>query len=98
MARCASSPTTNKKLLLDHVLLSPGLLGTGGLRRVPGSGAIHHAGYEAEVSGGGGPRDKRPSDHRPVSVQLRYRRGGRPCSTALRSSAAPRYTPCTNLL
>lgn len=63
---------SNKKLLLDHVLLSPGLLGSGGLRRVAGSGAIHHAEYDAHVSGTGARRDKRPSDHRPVSVQLRY--------------------------
>ena len=64
----------NKKLLLDHVLLSPGLVGSAGgaLRRVAGSGAIHHAEYDAQVSGNGSRRDKRPSDHRPVSVQLRY--------------------------
>jgi endonuclease/exonuclease/phosphatase family metal-dependent hydrolase len=63
---------SNKKLLLDHVLLSPGLLASSSLRRVAGSGAIHHAEYEAHVSGSGARRDKRPSDHRPVSVQLRY--------------------------
>ena len=61
----------NKKLLLDHVLLSPGLLASSSLRRVAGSGAIHHAEYDAHVSGSGARRDKRPSDHRPVSVQLR---------------------------
>jgi len=63
---------SNKKLLLDHVLLSPGLLASSSLRRVAGSGAIHHAEYDAHVSGSGARRDKRPSDHRPVSVQLRY--------------------------
>jgi predicted extracellular nuclease len=61
-----------KRLLLDHILLSPGLLGQGGLRRVAHSGTIHHAEYEAQVSAGGTRRDKRPSDHRPASVQLRY--------------------------
>jgi endonuclease/exonuclease/phosphatase family metal-dependent hydrolase len=62
----------NKKLLLDHVLLSPGLLTTTGLRKVADSGAIHHTEYNAQVASGGHKRENRPSDHRPVSVQLRY--------------------------
>jgi hypothetical protein len=62
----------NKKLLLDHVLLSPGLVAGSGLRRVAGSGRVHHAEYQAQVSAGGSRRDNRPSDHRPVSVQLHY--------------------------
>ena len=63
---------TNKKLLLDHVMLSPGLIGTSGLRKVANSGTIHHAEYTAQVSAGGKKRENRPSDHRPVSVRLRY--------------------------
>jgi endonuclease/exonuclease/phosphatase family metal-dependent hydrolase len=62
----------NKKLLLDHIMLSPGLVSTGGLRRVSGSGTIHHEEYDAQVTAGGAKRENRPSDHRPVSVQLRY--------------------------
>jgi hypothetical protein len=61
-----------KRLLLDHILLSPGLLGGSGLRAVPGSGRVHHAEWEANVSSGGMRRDRRPTDHRPVSVELQY--------------------------
>lgn len=61
-----------KKLLLDHILLSPTLKGTTGLRKVPNSGTIHHAEYNAQVKNTGKKRDERPSDHRPVSVELRY--------------------------
>jgi endonuclease/exonuclease/phosphatase family metal-dependent hydrolase len=63
---------SGKRLLLDHLLLSPGLRGAAGLRRVPGSGAIHHAEYAALVVGGGARRQDRPSDHRPASVRLTY--------------------------
>jgi endonuclease/exonuclease/phosphatase family metal-dependent hydrolase len=61
-----------KKLLLDHVLISPALTGTTGLRRVPNSGRIHHAEYDAQVKNAGKKREDRPSDHRPVSVELQY--------------------------
>jgi hypothetical protein len=61
-----------KRLLLDHILLSPGLLRNTGLRKVAGSGAIHHAEYTAQVTAGGRKRENRPSDHRAVSVRLRY--------------------------
>jgi len=61
-----------KKLLLDHIMLSPGLSAHSGLRKVAKSGTVHHAEYEAQVSAGGAKREDRPSDHRPVSVQLRY--------------------------
>lgn len=54
----------NRKLLLDHLLISPAL------QRVPGSGTFHHAEFEAEVVNGGRRRQDRPSDHRPVSVRL----------------------------
>src|SRR5262245_3419187 len=62
----------DKKLLLDHILLSPALAGATGLRKVPNSGTIHHAEYEAQVEHGGEKREDRPSDHRPVSVELEY--------------------------
>jgi hypothetical protein len=62
-----------KRLLLDHVLLSPALArSSSGLRRVAGSGTIHHAEFEALLENGGARRDERPSDHRPVSVLLEF--------------------------
>jgi len=60
-----------KRVLLDHIMLSPGL-SAGGLRKVPESGAVHHNEYSAQVVNGGAHREDRPSDHRPVSVRLRY--------------------------
>jgi len=62
----------SKKLLLDHILLSPGLSAAGGLSRVVQSGTVHHAEYLAQVENNGTYREDRPSDHRPVSVQLSY--------------------------
>ena len=62
----------DKHLLLDHILLSPGLSGTTGLRKVPGSGTVHHAEYDANTVNQGKNREDRPSDHRPVSVQLQF--------------------------
>lgn len=63
----------NKQMLLDHLMLSPNLFtATSGLRRIASSGTIHHAEYDAQVSAGGKKRENRPSDHRPVSVQLKY--------------------------
>jgi endonuclease/exonuclease/phosphatase family metal-dependent hydrolase len=61
-----------KRLLLDHILLSPGLTGGAGLRRIDASGAVNHAEWEANVADDGGRRDERPSDHRPVSVDLEH--------------------------
>ena len=61
-----------KQLLLDHILLSPGLTLPGGLRRVEGSGAVNHAEWEAGIVDGGDRRQDRPSDHRPVSVDLEH--------------------------
>jgi hypothetical protein len=43
---------------------------TPGLTRAPGSGAIRHAEYEAQVTGGAVRREDRPTDHRPVTVDL----------------------------
>src|SRR5262249_31769307 len=62
----------DKHLLLDHLLLSPSLSQVTGLRVIPSSGRVHHAEYEAEVSGGGTHRDQRPSDHRPVSTRFEF--------------------------
>jgi endonuclease/exonuclease/phosphatase family metal-dependent hydrolase len=59
-----------KRLLLDHVLLSPALAGPGGLHAVPGSGAVRHAEYDDQVVDDGARRQDRPSDHRPVTVDL----------------------------
>lgn len=61
-----------RRLLLDHVMLSPGLLGSGGLRKLDGTGAIYHAEYDKHVSGNGEKRNERPTDHRPVGVDLTY--------------------------
>ncbi|HEX6024510.1 MAG TPA: endonuclease/exonuclease/phosphatase family protein [Solirubrobacter sp.] len=55
-----------RRLLLDHILVSPGLAP----RRVPGSGAIRHTEYGAQVVDGGVRRQDRPCDHRPVTVDL----------------------------
>lgn len=79
-AICASPPVfgdfvtdeQNKRLLLDHILLSPRLTRPGGLRKVDGSGTVHHAEFDAQVVNGGAQREDRPSDHRPVSVELEY--------------------------
>ena len=38
----------------------------------PGSGAIRHAEYDAQVVNGGVRRQDRPTDHRPVTVDLEY--------------------------
>lgn len=62
----------DKHLLLDHILLSPGLV-HGPLKKVAKSGRVRHAEYDAHVVNGGANREDRPSDHRPVSVDLTYR-------------------------
>ena len=61
----------DKHVLLDHILLSPGLK-RGGLKKVATSGRVRHAEYDAQVVNNGTNREDRPSDHRPVSVQLEY--------------------------
>ncbi len=62
----------DRKLLLDHIILSPGLQTGAGPRYVAGSGRVHQAEYDAQVSGSGAKRDQRPTDHRPVSVEIDY--------------------------
>jgi endonuclease/exonuclease/phosphatase family metal-dependent hydrolase len=61
-----------KRLLLDHILLSPGLNRADGLHRIPGSGAVRHAEYDDQVVNDGIRRQDRPSDHRPVTVDLEH--------------------------
>lgn len=63
----------NKRIFLDHILLSPGLWRTNqGLRKVSGSGMIHHTEYLNNTDNDGRFREDRPSDHRPVSALLEY--------------------------
>lgn len=63
----------DRHVLIDHILLSPGLTAGGaGLQKVAGSGRVRHAEYDGEVVNNGANRDDRPSDHRPVSVDLQY--------------------------
>jgi endonuclease/exonuclease/phosphatase family metal-dependent hydrolase len=52
----------NRKILLDHILLSPGLYWD------VESGLIEHAAYEAEIDAGASARQRLPSDHRPQSI------------------------------
>ncbi|MGH9557533.1 MAG: endonuclease/exonuclease/phosphatase family protein [Terriglobales bacterium] len=66
------NPQPNKRMLLDHILLSPGFGGATGLRKVANSGAVNHAEFNAQVVNNGQHREDRPSDHRPVSVTLQY--------------------------
>lgn len=61
-----------KKLLLDHILLSPGLRHRTGLRRTPQSGTVFHLEYNAQVVNQGLNREDRPSDHVPVGVRLQF--------------------------
>jgi hypothetical protein len=61
----------NKRLLLDQILLSPGLTRSGGPAKVDGSGTVHLP-STTEVVNAGAHREDRPSDHRPVSVQLQF--------------------------
>ena len=61
-----------KRVLLDHILLSPGLSNESGLHVVPGSGAVAHTEFSSFVANQGLKREDRPSDHRPVSVLLEF--------------------------
>jgi endonuclease/exonuclease/phosphatase family metal-dependent hydrolase len=62
----------DKRLLLDHIVLSPGLCGKTGLRKVAKTGKVRHAEWKAQVVNGGKHREDRPSDHRPTTVKLEY--------------------------
>ncbi len=64
-------PQPKTRVLLDHMMLSPGFMIGSGLRK-SGNGLIEHVAYEANVVQGGARRQDRPSDHRPVSVTLAY--------------------------
>ncbi|TYB61359.1 endonuclease [Nonomuraea sp. PA05] len=61
----------DRHVLLDHILLSPGLTNGGSaLAKVPGSGRIEHEAWAAQLDGDGSARDRRATDHRPASVLL----------------------------
>jgi endonuclease/exonuclease/phosphatase family metal-dependent hydrolase len=63
----------DRKLLLDHILLSPGIAdGGSGVHKVAGSGTVFHAAYDAQTVNHGVNREDRPSDHRPVGVTLEF--------------------------
>jgi endonuclease/exonuclease/phosphatase family metal-dependent hydrolase len=60
-----------KRLLLDHVVLSPAMTGGGApVRKVDGSGRVEHEAWAARRTGDGGRRDERATDHRPATVLL----------------------------
>lgn len=61
----------NRKILLDHILVSRGLYEKKGLRVVKGSGRVCHAEWQDQVVREGRKRQDRPSDHRPVAIDLR---------------------------
>ena len=54
----------DRPLLLDHFAISPGL------RPWVQAAGIGHAEYEAQLDGSGAARGQRPSDHRPIWVEL----------------------------
>jgi endonuclease/exonuclease/phosphatase family metal-dependent hydrolase len=61
----------DRRLLLDHILLSPAFsVSSSPLTRLPGTGQIAHEAWEAQVTGDGGRRDQRPTDHRPATVKV----------------------------
>lgn len=62
----------DKHLLLDHILLSPALVDGLGVHKVPDSGRVHHGEWAAHTQGTGARRDLRPTDHRPVSVEVEF--------------------------
>jgi len=57
-----------KRLLLDHIIVSPGM--STGAALVAGSGRIEHDAWSANRTGDGGRRDQRATDHRPATVVL----------------------------
>ena len=54
----------DRPLLLDHILVSPSLR-----HKITDQGIAHDI-FESEVDGDGAQRIERPSDHRPVWVDL----------------------------
>ena len=54
----------DRPLLLDHFAISPGL------KNWVNSAEIGHAAFEAQLTGSGSQRQDRPSDHRPIVVDL----------------------------
>lgn len=64
---------TGKKVLLDHMLCSPNSRDeTGPFQMKAGSGHVEHTAFDSATLSLDSNRDERPSDHRPVSMVLRY--------------------------
>jgi endonuclease/exonuclease/phosphatase family metal-dependent hydrolase len=62
-----------RRVLLDHILLSPALTGGGApLAKLAGSGRIEHDLWAAQIAGDGSRRDQRATDHRPATVTLTH--------------------------
>lgn len=60
-----------KQILLDHIVLSPGMAAGGaGVRKEAGSGRIEHDAWAARRTGDGRRRDQRATDHRPATVAV----------------------------
>jgi endonuclease/exonuclease/phosphatase family metal-dependent hydrolase len=57
-----------KRILLDHIVLSPAMASSAGVRKAPGSGRIEHDAWAARRTGDGVRRDERATDHRPATV------------------------------
>jgi endonuclease/exonuclease/phosphatase family metal-dependent hydrolase len=59
-----------KRILLDHIILSPAMASGAGVRKTPGSGRIEHDAWAARRVGTGERRDERATDHRPATVAV----------------------------
>jgi hypothetical protein len=58
-----------KRLLLDHVVLSPAMAaGAAPVRKVDRSGRVEHDAWAGRRTGDGSRRDERATDHRPATV------------------------------
>jgi hypothetical protein len=67
------SDEINKKLLLDHILYSPNIdTSSGAFQIKSGSGQVDHKIFDDQTSNINGKRDERPSDHKPISMILKY--------------------------
>lgn len=63
----------NKKLLLDHILYSPNANTTSGAFQIKtDSGKVDHQIFDNQTANLNGKRDERPSDHKPISMILKY--------------------------
>jgi hypothetical protein len=60
----------NARVLLDHIIFSPGCYANGTVRFIENSGRVEHAAYDRHVAKRGRSRDERPSDHKPLSARF----------------------------